>query len=261
MNTDAVVNQDGPSGRALLLLGLLAAVALVGALLVSLFVPAEWSDPFAGIRPPAAPISVTPAPGTVGPTPLPGERRGFRLEGRGVFGLLGGERLSTDSFLGRMAGLLLLLAAGTLTLYLLPRRVGRIAQALEIGGVALARLFLVGLAGYIVLGAVSVLAAITLFGAPVGLLLLMLAYAVVPLGLAAISLPLGRAAGRRFGLRAANPLVDLLAGLLIIFILSLVPLLGPVLLVGLAVLGFGAVVLTRAGSARGWDFDLSEVRY
>jgi hypothetical protein len=59
----------------------------------------------------------------------------------------------------------------------------------------------------------------------------------------------------------AGPLVDLLAGLLIIFILSLIPLLGPLLLALLAILGFGAVVLTRAGSAGGWDLDLSEVRY
>jgi hypothetical protein len=162
---------------------------------------------------------------------------------------------------GRIASLLLLLGVGTLTLYLLPRRVGRIAQALEGGGVALARLFLVGVAGYIVLAALSVLGAITLFGAPAGLLLLVLAYALVPLGLAAISLPLGRAVGRRCGLQRSLPLVDLLAGLLILFILSLIPLLGPLLLLGLAILGFGAVVLTRAGSAQGWDFDLSEVRY
>ena len=131
-----------------------------------------------------------------------------------------------------------MLGVGTLTLYLLPRRVGRIAQALEGGGVALARLFLVGLAGYIIFAALSVLGAITLFGAPAGLLLLVLAYALVPLGLAAISLPLGRAVGRRFGLRGPGPLVDLLAGLLILFILSLIPLLGPLLLVGLAILGF-----------------------
>jgi hypothetical protein len=263
MNTDVIAKQDGTSGRALLLLGLLAVVALGGALLVSLFVPAEWSDPFTMLRPPPpiAPVSATPVPGEGGESPLTGDRRGFRLEGRGIFGSFAGGRIDAGSFVGRVAALLLLLGTGTLTLYLVPRRVGRIAQALEAGGVALARLFLVGLAGYIVFAAVSVLAAITLFGAPVGLLLLIMAYAVVPLGLAAISLPLGRATGRRFGLTQPGPLVDLLAGLLIIFILSLIPLLGTVLLVLLAIVGFGAVVLTRAGSAQGWDLDLSEVRY
>jgi len=262
MNTDVIAKQDGTSGRALLLLGLLAAVALGGALLVSLFVPAEWSDPLATLRPPPppAPVIATPVPGG-GESPLTGDRRGFRLEGRGMFGILGMERIGADSFLGRVGALLLLLGTGTLTLYLVPRRVGRIAQTLEVGGVALARLFLVGLAGYVVFAALSVLAALTLFGAPVGLLLLIGAYAIIPLGLAAISLPLGRAAGRRFGLTPPGPLVDLLAGLLIIFILSLIPLLGTVLLVLLAIVGFGAVVLTRAGSAQGWDFDLSEVRY
>ncbi len=261
MNPDIVIKEDRTSGRAFLLLGLLAAVALVGALLVSLFVPAAWSDPFANIRPPQTAVSGTPVPGTVLPPGTP-DRRGFlRSDGQGMLGILGIEGIGGDSFLGRVAALLLLLGVGTLTLYLLPRRVGRIAQALEGGGVTLARLFLVGLAGYIVFAALGVLGAITIFGAPVGLLLLVVAYSIVPLGLAAISLPLGRAAGRRFGLAQPAPLVDLLAGLLIIFILSLIPLLGPLLLVALAVLGFGAVVFTRAGSAGGWDFDLSEVRY
>lgn len=261
MNPDVVIKEDRASGRAFLLLGGLAAVALVGALLVSLFVPAAWSDPFANMRPPPTVLTGTPVPGTV-PSPGLPDRRGFlRSDGRALLGPLGLEGISGGSFLGRVASLLLLLGVGTLTLYLLPRRVGRIAQALEAGGVGLARIFLVGLAGYIVFAALGVLGAITLFGAPVGLLLLVLAYALVPLGLAAVSLPLGRAAGRRAGLTRAGPLVDLLAGLLIIFILSLIPWLGPLLLALLAILGFGAVVLTRAGSAGGWDLDLSEVRY
>lgn len=258
MNSDVVIKEDRAAGRAILLLGLLAAVALIGAGLVSLFVPPSWSDPVAALRPP------TLAGGAIG-TPVPGttpDPRGFlRSDGRALPGLLGLEAIGGNSFLGRLASLLLLLGVATLILYLMPRRVGRIAQALDGGGVGLARLFLVGLAGYIVFAALSVLGAITLFGAPVGLLLLVVAYAIVPLGLAAISLPLGRAAARRFGVGEAKPLVDLLAGLLIIFILSLIPLLGILLMGVLAVLGFGAVVLTRAGSAGGWDFDLSEVRY
>lgn len=258
MNPDMVIKEDRASGRVWLLLGGLVAAALIGALLVSLVVPVEWSDPLANLRPPAlaGAANVTPVPGAA-PDP-----RGFlRSDGRGLPGLLGLEGVGSSSFLGRVASLLLLLGVGTLTLYLLPRRVGRIAQALDGGGVGLARLFLVGLAGYIVFAALGVLGAITIFGAPVGLLLLVLAYSLVPLGLAAISLPLGRAAGQRVGAVQAGPLVHLLAGLLIIFILSLIPLLGPLLLIGLAVLGFGAVVLTRAGSAGGWDFDLSDVRY
>jgi hypothetical protein len=259
MNTDAVINENRATMRAWLLLGGLAAVALIGALLVSLFVPAEWSDPFASLRPPDSAVTGTPVPGTVPATP---DRRGIlRSDGRAMLGTIGLDGISNSSFLGRVASLLLILGVGTLTLYLLPRRVGRLAQAVQGGGVALARLFLVGLAGYIVLAALGVLGAITIFGAPAGLLLLILAYALVPLGLAAISLPLGRAAGRRLGVTRAGPLVDLLAGLLIIYILSLIPLLGLLLLYVLAILGFGAVVLTRAGSAQGWDFDLSEVRY
>ena len=54
MNSDVVINEDRAPARAWLLLGLLAAVALGGALLVSLVVPPEWSDPLAAIRPPGA---------------------------------------------------------------------------------------------------------------------------------------------------------------------------------------------------------------
>ena len=91
------------------------------------------------------------------------------------------------------------------SLFVVPRRLGCIAAALRGGGVSRVRLALVGLAGYIILGALSVLAASTVLGIAAGFFLIVVAYAATVLGLAAVSLPLGRAVARRAGLSHSRP--------------------------------------------------------
>jgi hypothetical protein len=252
------------------LLGVLLVVALGLAFAVSLL-PAEWSTPLPGIPfgpGPGGPppfVSGTPQPSeTPTLTPLPGGRRGSPsgpFDGRTRIGFFSFERTNLGSFGGRVADLILLLAGGVLTLFLLPRRLGCIAAALRGGGLSVIRLALVGLAGYIILGALSVLAASTILGIAAGFFLIAVIYGITVVGLAAVSLPLGRWVARRAGLPRQSPLVDLLAGLLVVFILSTLPFLGPAAVVVLAIIGCGAILQTRAGSDEGWDFDLPEVLY
>ena len=102
------------------------------------------------------------------------------------------------------------------------------------------------------------LAASTVPGIAAGFFLVVVAYAATVLGLAAVSLPLGRAVARRAGLLRQSPLVDLLAGLLVVFILSLIPFLGPLVVAVLAILGFGAIRKPAPGATRAGVSDRPE---
>src|SRR5205814_6188680 len=84
-------------------------------------------------------------------TPLPGEPGAGRVirGGRGFGFAFEGPRSVVESFAGRIASLLLLLAAGIGALYLTPARLARSAAALD-GGANMVRLGLVGLAGHII---------------------------------------------------------------------------------------------------------------
>ena len=111
------------------------------------------------------------------------------------------------------------------------------------------------------LGAFGVLAVVTLAGAPFWLAVGALGYFGALLGLVGLSLPLGRWIGYRFGLAPQAPPVDLLAGLLGIFILTVLPVIGGFILLVLGLLGLGVVVQTRAGSPHPWTFDLPDIEY
>lgn len=260
--------------RAAIMLTLLTAIALGMSLLNSTVVPRQWNDWLPvprlafGVAATRGPLpSATPAPGVTPastpevtePLPIPPdrERRGLGFGG----GFFEAQRTLLTGFGGYVAGLLLLLAAGLLTLYILPRRIGVIASAFRGGAANVARLALVGLAAYVILAVLGVLAAASLLGGITVLFMTLVLYIVALVGIVAISLPLGRLIGRRFGLADQPPLIDLFAGLLVVFILGQLPFVGIIALAALAITGFGALVQTRAGSARGWDFSLNEVEY
>ena len=253
------------SARAGVVLLVLAGVALGMALVVSLVVPPEWNSWFSPpVRVGATPPGAVPTPISPDLTPTPDGRPPFSerdVRVRVWAFLLPGERDGLVGFAGRVAGGLLLLTTGAILLYLLPGRLGRIAAAVRPGPATLGRLALTGLAGYLLLGVLGVLAVLSSFGTPTWLILGLAAYAASLLGLVAISLPLGRWLLRRAGAADQPPLADLLAGLLGVCILGLLPLVGLLILLGLAALSLGAVLHTRGGSADGWDFDLGEVRY
>jgi hypothetical protein len=69
-------------------------------------------------------------------------------------------------------------------------------------------------------------------------------------GVAVLALAVGRGLGARLG--QAPVLIPALAGLLIFFDLALVPVLGWLALLVVAISGLGVAVLTRLGSAVGW---------
>jgi hypothetical protein len=72
-------------------------------------------------------------------------------------------------------------------------------------------------------------------------------------GIAVLALATGRWLGARLG--PAPVLVPALAGLLMFLDVALVPVLGWLALLVLAITGLGVAVLTRLGSAVGWGLD------
>ncbi len=258
------------SSRAMVMLGVLLGVALLLAVLVSLL-PAEWQGGPSGIPAPfgaRAPRDIAGTDGLPTPqtTPLP-RPSGVRIvrtlddpftRGFDIFGI---RRDSLGGFTVRLASLLTLVIAGMLILYLLPRRLGRIAAALRTGWRGRVRLGILGVAAALLVGALGVLSIIALAGTPIWLLVVGLSYFAALLGLVALSLPLGRWIGCRFGLAEQSPPIDLIAGLLGVFIVTVLPVVGSVLLLLAALLGLGAVLQTRAGSEQSWIAGLPDLEY
>jgi hypothetical protein len=249
-------------GGSALVVALLALALILSAGLALL--PADWQGapptdlPFlrlgAAPRPRATTPAAAPAPADdiirVRGTPFGGQDALFAI-----------RRSALGGFTTRLAGLLTTLLSGLLLLYLAPTRVARVARA--VAGPWARRLVLgaLGLAAALLVGALGVLAVFTIAGAPIWLAITTIGFAAFWLALAAVSLPLGRAITRRVGLAAQSPTVHLLAGLLALYILSLVPFVGGWLILAAALPGLGAVLQTRAGSNRPWIFTLPDLDY
>jgi hypothetical protein len=220
-------------------IALLAALVTVAVLLAwadsTVFRPA-FPQPFepprrTGFRPPAAP-DLPFAP--------------FRLEFRGL-GRVGGL-FTFWWFLSVGAGLIVVTLG---LLVALPLRIRRAAERVRpatlpvvlAAGVATA---LLGLAVTVLLQTTFVL-----------LSLVPLVWAVVALSVFLGEAALGLALGRwlRMLIGPAPPLLGALAGLLVLVDVGLVPVVGWLFLVVVAVMSLGLTVLTRMGSPAGWSFE------
>jgi hypothetical protein len=217
------------------LAGLVAVAVLLAWADSTLFRPA-FPQPFEPPR--RAPFRPLPAP----EVPL----APFRLEFKG-FGRVGGL-FTFWWFLSVGVGLI----AVTLGLIAaLPLRVRRAAERVMPANLPV--MLAAGVASALLGLAVTVLLRVTF----VLLSLVPLVWAVVAIsvvfGVAALVLAFGR--WLRGPLGPAPPLVGALAGLLAMVDVSLVPVLGWVFLVVVAVMSLGLAVLTRMGSPAGWSFD------
>jgi hypothetical protein len=148
-------------------------------------------------------------------------------------------------FLATGAGSILLALS---VLALVPARARRAAQRLS--PAELPWMIVAGIAAILLAVAVTVLMRMTF-------VLLTLAPVIVAgvaggvlFGVAVLALAIGRRVGARLG--PAPVLIPALAGLLFFFDLALVPVLGWLALLLVAITGLGVAVLTRLGSAVGW---------
>ena len=170
----------------------------------------------------------------------------FRLDFRGL-GRVGGL-FTFWWFLSVGAGLIVVTLG---LLAVLPLRIRRVAETVRLAslpvmlaaGVATA---LLGLAATVLLQVTFVLLSF------VPLLWAVLALSVV-FGEAALVLAFGRSLRARLG--PAPPLLGALVGLLVLVDVGLVPVVGWLFLVVVAVMSLGLAVLTRMGSPTGWSFE------
>ncbi|MBI4497140.1 MAG: hypothetical protein HY689_04475 [Chloroflexi bacterium] len=151
------------------------------------------------------------------------------------------------------------MAVSGLLAFCLPARLRVVRGALLGGGVRhLARLAALGALAYGLLLLLGLFLTVLVVGAPIAALLL---FALVPatlFGLVAVGLALGRGLVRATRTQPATPLIELAAGTLALFAAGILPFLGWLVLGVAAVLGMGALILTRLGSGAPWSLHLLE---
>jgi hypothetical protein len=143
----------------------------------------------------------------------------------------------------------ILLALAVLTL--VPARARRAAQRLTPAELPL--MVAAGFAAILLALALTVLMRVTFVLLSLAPLVLAGVASGALFGVAVLALTTGHRLGARLG--PAPVLVPALAGLLLFFDVALVPVIGWLALLVLAVTGLGVAVLTRLGSAVGWGLD------
>lgn len=148
-----------------------------------------------------------------------------------------------------------LLSLSLLTLYLFPQRLRYIRDALVGGWWSWLQVGLVGLLGYVLAFALSLLLAFLFVGIPLAFFLLFTLGLVSLLGLVGVSLALGRGILFLARSREAPPLLEGILGLLAMVPFVYLPMVGwPVLGIAL-ILGLGAVLVTKFGSGESWSLE------
>jgi hypothetical protein len=235
----------------LFVLGLL----LVGAAIlyaVSIWLPAQgvtYAGPVLGIRSQLA----VPQGGILRP---PTDRASLPFFGLRPFGLL---REGPPGVLWHLGALVSLLILAVIALFVAPRRVGVLVQVVSNGWGQRLLAFVIGLLGYLGFALLSFLVFINVVGWPLVIVLSLAIYLATAFGLVAIGLALGSGLCRLFRIDDRGPLFRLGVGVVVLFLGSIVPYLGWLVVGCSAVLGFGAVLWTRGGGITGWSLDDSDI--
>lgn len=158
------------------------------------------------------------------------------------------------------AGLYLasLLAFGSLSLgalFLIPRRIKYMRDTLALGWSDALKVAALGILGYVLSVTLVVLLAATVVGLPIGLLIIMALAPVTIVGLSAVLMLVGRVVSETFGVPSMSPLQDMSVGIFSLFPIGLIPVIGWAVAGAAVILGFGAVLATKMGSAEGWSLE------
>ena len=233
-----------------LLLFVLGLVVLAVALLylVSVWLPAQ------GVTRVGPILSVRPQPGwpAGGILAAPPDRSVRPFFGVRPFGL---HREGLPGILWHVGSFATLLILAVAALFLAPRRAAVLAQVLINGWGQRLLAFVIGLLGYLGIGLLGFLLFINVVGWPLVIVLTLGSYLATAFGLVAVGLALGSGLCRFFRLDERGPLFRLFVGVAVLFLGSIVPYLGWLVVFGSAALGFGAVLWTRGGSLSSWSLD------
>jgi hypothetical protein len=125
------------------------------------------------------------------------------------------------------------------------KRIGAMSSKIE---KELLKTFLWGILGYILICPLAILLAITIIGIPLIIVELVLVSVAVTMGYIAVS----QLIGKRFTKAIRKPnqpmIVEVIWGLLILFLVDLIPVVGPLVKCVVLTFGFGSAIVTKLGS-------------
>ena len=145
-----------------------------------------------------------------------------------------------------------------IVLLLIPRRLNVLAEVLSDDWGQRFLTAVIGLLGYLGAGLLGFLLFVNVVGAPLVVVLLLGLYLATGVGLAAVSLALGRGICHALRLGRHGPLFHLGIGIIVLFIVTIIPYVGWIVAGVAALLGFGAFIWTRGGDTARWSLDLVE---
>jgi len=159
--------------------------------------------------------------------------------------------------LTHVAGLVAALGLSMVAFLLFPGHVTRWAAPLRGDPGAWLRAILLGLVGYLALGALAFLLGVTVAWLPVVLLLGGIALALTLGGLTSVALAIGRGLAGRLQVPTPDAWWALAAGTAVIVPLAALPVVGWFVFIGVLLTGFGAGLWSRFGQPGGWQSDLA----
>ena len=153
---------------------------------------------------------------------------------------------------GSLAALFVLAA---LVLALMPRRVNVLAEVISNDWGQRFLAGVIGLLGYLAAGLLTFVLFVNVVGAPLVAILILGVYLATAIGLAAVALAAGRAICHALRLAPHGPIFHMGIGVVVLFILTIVPYVGWIVAGIAALLGFGAFLWTRGGDTTRWSLD------
>ncbi len=152
----------------------------------------------------------------------------------------------------QLASLLSHFVVGMLVLYLAPRRMRHMAEALDRSAGHWLRYLAAGALLAVSLAGVALLSALSVYTFPLPFIVLALFFLAALVGSVAVAYQVGRTLMQRSGWGGGRPLLNLGLGTLLVFALSRLPVVGWAALILVWLVGSGVAVATRFGSGRRW---------
>jgi hypothetical protein len=156
----------------------------------------------------------------------------------------------------QLAGLSAALGLSMTAFLLFPAHLTRWSAPLQMSPGAWLRAVLLGLVGYLAMGALAFLVGVTVVGLPLVWLLVGVTVILTIGGLISVALALGTGLAKRFRLQAVTPWWALVAGAALLVPLTALPLVGWIVFAAVMLAGFGAGLWSRFGHPAGWQTDL-----
>jgi hypothetical protein len=163
------------------------------------------------------------------------------------------DRYEIPTLVSMLGGLTSLYVFGILLLYLIPDRIQVLSTTLKARPLSILRLIGVGLLGLLLIGILIAGASLAVTTFPLAILVILVLILSSTGGGLALAFQVGRGLLRRSGWLNSSPFVELIVGILILYPVVYIPIVGAVLLLLYTCLGLGLNIITRFGSNQPWS--------